>query len=227
MRFPKRPLRRAYQRALSTPRATLLTTSNPPPRDNAIKLIGTFDNYAREVRTILRRHWNILRTDPDLTGVLSTYPYITYRRGKNLRETLVHSQLKTKLLRGSEWLRSQIIGTFPCGTYSFCPMIPKRKTFTNPVDNKTYAIKPFFNCKTTGIIYGASCSCPKMYIGKTLQEFRCRVSKHLRTIRTVADTPLAKHIRETHRGDLSTLTFWGLAKAKLGPRSGNLDRLLL
>lgn len=60
-----------------------------------------------------------------------------------------------------------------------------------------------------------------------LQEFRCRVSKHLSTIRTGADTPLARHIRETHRGDLSTLTFWGIAKPKLGPRFGNLDRLLL
>lgn len=225
--YPKRPLRRAYLRALHTPRATLLTNLNPPPKDSTIRLIGTFDNYAQEIRTILRRHWSILLTDSDLTGVLPTYPSVTYRRGKNLREKLVHSHLKSEPQGGSEWLCSRTIGTFPCGTCSFCPMIPKQKAFINPVDNKIYTIKQCFNCKTSGIIYGALCSCPKIYVGKTLQEFRQRISKHLSAIRTGADTPLARHIREIHHGDLSTLTFWGIAKPKLGPRSGNLDRLLL
>lgn len=125
------------------PRTTLLTTVPPPPKDSTIRLIGTFDNHAQEIR-IIRRHWGILRTDSDLTGVLPTYPCVPYRRGKNLRETLVHSHLKTEPQWGSEWLRSQVIGTFPCGTRTFCPMIPKRKTFTNPVDNKSYTIKQFF-----------------------------------------------------------------------------------
>lgn len=128
---------------------------------------------------------------------------------------------------GSDWLRSPVTGSFPCGGCTFCQYLPKKKSFTNPPDGKQYTIKQFFNCKTSGIVYGASCTCEKIYIGKTTQEFRRRISKHLSAIRTGAETPLAKHIREYHKGDLNTLSFWGITKPKLGPRSGNLDKLLL
>lgn len=98
---PKRPLREAYQRALNTPRLTLLSSH----RDEFIICIGNFDTYAQEVRTILRKLWNILRADTDLMGVLPTYPCVTYRRGKN--------HLKTTTSQGSDRLRSPNRGLTP------------------------------------------------------------------------------------------------------------------
>lgn len=33
---------------------------------------------------ILTKHWPLLMTDPDLKEVITKYPSITYRRGKNI-----------------------------------------------------------------------------------------------------------------------------------------------
>lgn len=78
-----------------------------------------------------------------------------------------------------------------------------------------------------GEVYGVSCTCPKLYAGKTTQELRRQGLKHLSTFQTNADTPLTWHIRDVHGGDMKTLTFLGITKPKLGPHAGNKDRLLL
>lgn len=64
-----------------------------------------------------------MRIDADLTELIPTYPSVTYRRGNNLNELLVHSHLKTETSSGTEWLRSP---------------------FINPIDNKDYEIRQFF-----------------------------------------------------------------------------------
>lgn len=209
------------------PRNELLCDKEKPSYDPIIRWIGTYDANVERVNAIIRKHWHILRADKDLKQILTPYPSITYRRGKNLMDILVHSHLKTSSGSGSEWLKSNITGFFPCGNCDFCTVMPKRKQFTNPYDHKMYDIRQFLNCKSKGVLYGAMCDCPKIYIGKTTQELRRRVSKHLSTIRTQADTPLVRHIRDTHKGDHSGLVFWGITKPKLGPRGGNLDNLLL
>lgn len=167
--YPKRPLRAAYHRARATPRNILLTDFAPKPQDMQVRCIGTFDNKANAVKKILRKHWHLLTADTDLTEVLTPYPNVTYRRGNNLRDLLVHSHLKVDSPSGSDWLKSSITVFFPCGGCSFCSMMPKRKLFINPVDNRTYDIRQFINCKSKGVVYGAICSCPKIYVGKTTQ----------------------------------------------------------
>lgn len=144
--YPKKPLRKAFLRAKATPRNALLENKPPPPPSNTIRCIGTYDVLAQEIQMILRKHWNILKADQDLTTVLPSYPNITYRRGKNLREMLVHSHLRTTTPTGSDWLRSPVIGSFPCGGCTFCQYLPKKKSFTNPPDGKQYTIKQVGLC---------------------------------------------------------------------------------
>lgn len=55
-----------------------------------VRCIGTSDSHNTEVTAILRRYWPILLADNDLREVLNEYLTITYRRGHNLREHLVH-----------------------------------------------------------------------------------------------------------------------------------------
>lgn len=80
--YPKKTLRKAFLRAKATPRNVLLENKPPPPPDNIIRCIGTYDARAQEIQMILRKHWSILKADhnrhyhPTLTShtdVVKTY----------------------------------------------------------------------------------------------------------------------------------------------------------
>lgn len=226
--YPKKTLHRAFARASSTPRETLLskTITTKKPTDDKIRCIGTFDTNNIEVINILKRYWPILRADKDLIDFLTPYPSVTYRRGNNLKDFLVHSFLGP-LNQPRTWLQTATVGSHSCGECSFCTYMPTKKAFVNPVDKKTYNIREFINCKSTGIIYAAQCTCPLLYVGKTTQQLRRRISQHVSTINTGRDTPLARHVRFFHDGDSKVLKFWGIVKIKQGPRKGDLNKKLL
>ncbi|KAG9461663.1 hypothetical protein GDO78_016099 [Eleutherodactylus coqui] len=74
--------------------------------------------------------------------------------------------------------------------------ITTASTFVNPVDSKIYQIKQEITCHSTAIICGVRCPCPKIYIGKTVQELRRNISKHLSSIHMNMDTPLQGMLME-------------------------------
>lgn len=158
---------------------------------------------------ILKKFWPLIHSNPDLQGVITDFPTIMYRRGKNLRNTLVHSHFShTQTPRN--WLQLQTIGSHPCGRCTFCTYMPTKKEFKNPIDNKVYTIREYINCQSTGIILMAQCNCPQIYVGKTIQQLSRRISNHTRTINTAKDTPLCRHVRHIHGGDDKVLSFWGI-----------------
>lgn len=225
--YPKKFLKRAYWRAKHSKRDDLLSENKVAFTENKkiVRCIGTYDSYNQEIITILRRYWPILLADRDLGEVLNEYPALTYRRGQNLREHLVHSLYQEGIKE--TWLRSTIKGSFPCGNCKFCTYLPRIKEFKIPGTERKIEIRQFFNCRLKGIVYVATCTCPKLYVGKTLQEFRRRISKHISAINCGEETPIARHLREYHNNDVKALKFWGLSQQKRGKRKGNLDRLLL
>lgn len=174
--YPKKWLRKAYWKAKLSNREELLRDGEGRSTENKKEIqlserqpkrcIGTYDGYTKEVNQILKRHWSILTTDMDLIEVLPKYLSVNYRRGQNLRDILVHSNLQVD--KPNTWLKSPTIGSYPCGSCTFCKYLPKIKEFKNPNDGHIYKLKQFINCKTRGIIYIASCNCPKLYVGKII-----------------------------------------------------------
>lgn len=223
--YPKKTLHRAYARAKATPRKSLLSKKTIEKTTQKIRCIGTLDTNNSEVINILKRYWPILTSDNDLTDILTPYPSITYRRGGNLRDFLVHSHLDHE--PSNNWLQSSILGSHPCGDCKFCSYMPTKKSFTNPYDKKIYTIREFINCRTMGVVYVAQCSCSLLYVGKTTQQLRRRICQHVSTINTGRDTPLARHVRFFHDGNSNDLKFWGIMRIKQGPRKGDLNKRLL
>lgn len=164
-----------------------------------VRCIGVYEGHNTEILTILRRYWPILLADKDLYEVLNEYPTLTYRRGQNLREHLVHSLYQEE--KKDMWLRSTIKGSFPCGNCKFCSFLLKIKEFKVPGMEKKIEIRQLFNFRSKDIVYVASCTCPKLYVGKTRQEFRHRISKHISTVNCREETPIARYIREYHNDD--------------------------
>lgn len=131
---------------------------------------GTFDNESRNVRNILEKYWEILKNDHDIAGCIPTHPGITFRRGRSLRDHLVHSHYEAPRLEGT-WLKRRINGMFRCGQCRACHFVNKTKEFQSSQTGDRFVIRDFVNCKTKGLVYICTCPCPKDYVGKTKSEF--------------------------------------------------------
>lgn len=178
------------------------------------------------VRKILEKHWGILGLDESLEGLVPSRPLITFRKGRSLRDRLVHSHfLEAK--DNKTWLDRKPMGCFRCSDCSFCKYIVQSKNFQSATSGCIYSIRDFINCKSVGLIYMATCPCPRNYVGKTTRQLRKRVGEHLGNIRRGEDTPLATHMQIFHPGQEKNLSFIGLEIVRKSPRGGNFDNKLL
>ncbi|CAJ0945100.1 unnamed protein product [Ranitomeya imitator] len=180
--YPRHVLNRAYDAAKKADRQTLLQNHKREDSDDVLRIIGTFDAQHQEVRRIFSRHWDVLRFDPDLRDRVGERPNITFRKGRSLRDMLVHSQYQRPRPRDT-WLHRRPCGFFKCGDCSLCKWMRPCKKFQSSTTGKIFYQREFSNCKTEGVVYVASCSCPKDYVGKTKREFRRRVGEHMGDIR--------------------------------------------
>ncbi|XP_073422111.1 uncharacterized protein [Dendrobates tinctorius] len=224
--YPQHVLDTAYDFARKADRAKLLQKREIKDSTELIRVIGTFDVNHQEVRKVLSKHWDVLRLDPDLKNIIGERPNITFRKGRSIRDMLVHSQYR-RPLAGGTWLDRRPCGFFKCGDCSFCNYMRPGKSFCSASTGRMFFYRGFSNCKTTGVIYMATCSCPKNYIGKTRREFRRRVGEHLGDIRHKRETPLAKHMWMYHNGDLGDIKFCAVEVVHVNPRGGNVDKVML
>ncbi len=75
--------------------------------NNQIPLVLTFHPFNFKVRDIIRKNFHIMKNDPETSSNFSNNPLDSFRHSKNIRETLVHSNLHQE--------SSPLSGTFPCG----------------------------------------------------------------------------------------------------------------
>lgn len=88
-------------------------------------------------------------------------------------------------------------------------------------------MRDFANCRTKGLVYLCSCSCPLDYIGKTVCQFRRRILDHIGDTRSRRETPIARHVWDVHGGDEKVLRFYVIEVIRNSPRRGDLDKHIL
>ena len=104
--YPTHLLDTAVQRASSIPRSDTLKQRLESVSEDKIPLVVTFHPFNYKVRDIIRRNFHILKNDLETSSIFSDNPLISFRRNKNIRDSLVHSVLRQNL--------SAPAGTFPC-----------------------------------------------------------------------------------------------------------------
>ncbi|OCT91964.1 hypothetical protein XELAEV_18015021mg, partial [Xenopus laevis] len=213
-------LKKAYKRALTTERNSLLTNTM-----KHIRMIGDFSSQHKASTHILTKHWHILKQDKDLKQIIGDGPLITLRRSTNLRDQLIRSHLTPP--RKSSWLTNTTQGCHKCGNCMACPFILKTKVVTGRRDIPNYIIKQFINCKTTGVIYVMKCKCDLLYVGKTRREFRRRILEHVGYVRNKRNTTVANHINDMHKGDSAYMRFFAVEHIQQTTRIGDIDKKLL
>lgn len=225
--YPSDVLDRANQFALNQDRSKLLIPKQKMEGQGTMRVITTYDERSDEARNILDKFWDILRSDPDLEDVITHRPQVTFRKGRSLRDRLIHSHYSQKKKEGT-WLDRQPIGTFRCGSNCIaCPRIHQGKKIVSSNTGRIFYQRHFSNCKTSGVIYLCTCSCPQDYVGKTTRQFRRRIGEHLGDIKHKRDTSVARHCWEFHNGRTEDITFQVIEVILPSERRGNHDRLLL
>ncbi|XP_056425428.1 uncharacterized protein LOC130367072 [Hyla sarda] len=199
-----------------------------------VRCILEYNSRSTQVAEILQRHWSILLTDSSLCDALPPLPSITYRRSRNIKDTLVHSHYtegdKKGYLFGGKGPRS---GNTPCGKCVACPNMEKTTSFNDATGTRTYKIHHLITCTTKGVIYAATCPCNLTYIGMTTREFRRRIREHVLDIQAAKNETdivqlksIPRHFREKHECNSSLLRFRGIDHVTIGPRQGNWPRIL-
>ncbi|KAM4043753.1 uncharacterized protein ACNLHF_014024 [Anomaloglossus baeobatrachus] len=217
--YSNRNIKRGYLRARHTPREQLLYSATSTKKDknkgNEIRYISTFNCQWDKMRECLKRHWAILKTDRTLSQSVSENPLMTPRRGRNLRDILVDSHYVAPV--SNPFLLNEPVkrkGCFVCGECLACRehnLIPG-SDFRSADGSKYFKIQKYITCKSSFVIYLATCPCPKLYVGLTSRQLRTRTREHVRDIRNskqvVDDTTLRtipRHFKTFHGCDASGL----------------------
>ncbi|CAH2324294.1 Hypothetical predicted protein, partial [Pelobates cultripes] len=174
---------------------------------------------------VLQRGMNIILCTQTTTGkVLSPDSGPFYNKTHTYGSHLKTTPQKTS------WLKSPVLGTYQCGKCKACRFIRRpSKTFPDSLGTQEFKVKNFFNCQSKGLIYLLSCSCKKLYVGKTFRMFKLRIREHVNSVNPTRqiDTPISKHLKLHHGGSSEGIRFSGIERVTLGPRGGDLDKKLL
>ena len=184
-------------RALLTPRAECLKLQDKHDTDR-VPFPVTYHPMLPNLHEILCRHHNLLTSSQKLSAVFQEPPLVSYRRPKNLRDLLVHAELKqpSNVSKGP--------GTLPCGGRGCktCPsLIPNNSKITSHSTGQTWPVWSSATCKSSDLVYLVQCrKCGKQYVGETKQPLHHRLNSHRSDINTkkLENKPVAQHFNQPH-----------------------------
>ena len=116
------------------------------------------------------RNFKILQSDPETAPIFPNPPLVSFKRDRNLRNSLVRSSLPSNLEPG----------TFNCSrkVFNTCPFINSKTHIQGP--KGSYQVNDHFDCTISNIIYCITCTlCNKLYIGESGRKLGDRFHEHL------------------------------------------------
>ena len=154
----------------------------------------TFSKYIPDVRAILRNKRHFLHRSQSLRKIFPVDPMVAYRRGRNLRDMLVHS--KTRYLTGNRNRRK----VENCGKECvICKrMYADSDLVAGAQEEHVTTYDRTIGCRSVNVVYGIWCDVCKYvcYVGETGDCLYTRVQNHLSSIRAVnpaIELPVRSH----------------------------------
>ena len=147
----------------------------------------TFHPNNLAARNVVLRNFKILQSDPETAPIFPNPPLVSFKRDRNLRNSLVRSSLPSNLEPG----------TFNCSrkVCNTCPFINSKTHIRGP--NGSYQVNDHFDCTTSNIIYCITCTlCNKLYIGESGRKLGDRFREHLLDVKNKGSDlskPVARH----------------------------------
>ena len=150
-------------------------------KNDLIPIVVEFNDFncklAKEYKTLIQRN----------NQFKESKTVIAYKNGKNLKQILVKSKLKTEKLG-----HFRTCGEARCGA---CPLYSRDTTkFQSSVTGKSYGITGKITCKSKNLVYVINCrKCKRQYVGETGHSLRERLSQHRSDIRLKKNTAIGVH----------------------------------
>ena len=222
-------IEKAFILALNKPRTELLEKRKRKDKKFSVTCVTTYTPHSHVLRSIFKKHWHILTSDPETAPLFKDPPLFSFKRARNLRDHLVHADFQSQSgpAPHSQRLLSPLPnGNYRCGHCAQCCHTTKTTSFRHPHTPKTFPIKSLITCSSSNVVYLICCPCGLTYVGKTSRQLKQRMSEHKSSIRrNVREYPVAAHFNDANH-DISTFFFIGIEQVSLPKRGGNLDLLL-
>ena len=206
--YPENRIGQGLKRVEGMHRSTLLKSSVKKEKEG-VPLVVTYSSHLPNINKILREKSNILSRSETLKSIFSEGMFVSYKRGTNLGDLLVHRKTKKSIRTGQKSLGSCGKDCCVCKVmYSQTDKVmgPGRKT------ECTY--DKSIGCRSRNVVYGVMCAVCEcvVYVGETGGIFYQRVQNHLSTIRCGrTEMEVAAHfISDGHR--ITDAKFIGLEK---------------
>lgn len=177
------------------------------------------------INKIIKKHWQVLKSDNILGPKLPEKPNVIFRRNTALKDTFAPSSInppETKI-----GMFGNLKGFFPCKRCKLCKTSKTVSTssFSSNVTSKRYEIDEFITCGTIGVICLLICPCGLQYVGRTTQALKVRINEHLTNIcKGFIGHSVSRHIRECYGRDHSQLKIIAIEKYSALWRGSNMKR---
>ena len=181
--YPENIIREALTQVNTMDRATLIREKQKEQKTTRITMPLTYSKHSTAVARIVHRHYHLLQEDPDLQDLFDEPPLIAYRKGRSLRDELVHSRE-----------RDQTVGTYRCSRTGCVTC-----AHTNPdpfiVGPSGYVnVSRKFTCESKFVVYVISCKrCGGIYVGETGERLGDRFQSHRWDVTRYATIPIERH----------------------------------
>lgn len=170
-----------------------MADNNRKSRTRLLNLLPIVVPY-NEFGTTLALQWRSIIADNGLFADLK--PINAYTTGRNLRNTLVRSQLTPAATQPRTYTSSTPTGCTRCSSNrcSACNYITAGKRCTSSVNKRRFLVRGNINCRTNNVVYLVTCNrCQLQYVGETTRPLADRINDHLSCIRTHKNTPVSLH----------------------------------
>lgn len=131
-----------------------------------------YSKQSEKIEGTIKKHWHILQSDPNFHQIYTHPPLVVFKRGSNLRDYLVRSDLAPTLESSQRLLIPIPDGNRRCGSCAQCNYTYRCSTYRHPHSCKSIPIRGIITCHTKSVIYLITCPCGKTYVGKTSRELK-------------------------------------------------------
>ena len=155
--YPDNILSKALNRVQNVNRESVLKPS-ASNNEEQIPFTLTFHPNNLAARNVVLRDFKILQLGPETAPIFPNPPLGSFKRDRNLRNSLVRSSLPSNLGPGTFNCSREVCNT--------CPFINSKTYIQGP--NGSYQVNDHFDYTTSNVIYCITCTlCNKLYIGES------------------------------------------------------------
>ena len=163
-------------------------------RECRVPMVVMYSSFLPDIRVIMQKNRRILHKSDKLRRIFPEDPMIAYKRGKNLKDLLVHGKTKQALT---------VQGRQDCGGGCvICKIFYEGDTVPG-VGGPIHYDKTI-GCRTSNLVYGVWCGkCSRaVYVGETGDTIYKQTQNHLSSIRCNREgrIPVTRHFSDSGHG---------------------------